>query len=236
MLFRSATGVYVNSTYIGTLSANNSTYLNGQLASYYTNATNITTGTLPYAQIPANIVNTTAAFTISGVYTHTANLVVNTGIVAGGSRGTAGQVLTSNGSSGNVYWSTVAGGGFNPYYGISTTSIRIGCGAGTSSSPYQGIAIGYCAGHHCQGCDTVALGPFAGASYQGNYSVAIGQGSGQCSQSSRNIAIGLYAGNIYQGNGNYDGYAVAIGSCAGYCHQGQYSIAIGTGEIGRAHV
>jgi hypothetical protein len=47
-------------------SANNTTYLNGQLASYYTNATNITTGTLPYAQIPANIVNTTGSFTLSG--------------------------------------------------------------------------------------------------------------------------------------------------------------------------
>mgnify|MGYP003348420940 FL=1 len=166
----SVSGAQLNGTnFAGT--ANNATNFGGHAAAYYTNATNITTGTLPYAQIPANIVNTTAAFTISGVYTHTANLVVNTGIVAGGSRGTAGQVLTSNGSSGNVYWSTVAGGGFNPYYGISTTSIRIGCGAGTSSSPYQGIAIGYCAGHHCQGCDTVALGPFAGASYQGNYSV-----------------------------------------------------------------
>lgn len=47
-------------------SANNSTNLNGQPASYYTNASNITTGTLPYAQIPANIVNTTGSFTISG--------------------------------------------------------------------------------------------------------------------------------------------------------------------------
>ena len=55
----------INSTaYSG--SANNATNLNGQAASFYTNATNITTGTLPYAQIPANIVNTTGSFTISG--------------------------------------------------------------------------------------------------------------------------------------------------------------------------
>jgi hypothetical protein len=44
----------------------NAIALNGQPASYYTNATNITTGTLPYAQIPANIVNTTGSFTLSG--------------------------------------------------------------------------------------------------------------------------------------------------------------------------
>jgi hypothetical protein len=61
-----STGTFVNATYIGTLSANNTTYLNGQLASYYLNATNITNGTLPYAQIPANIVNTTSSFTLSG--------------------------------------------------------------------------------------------------------------------------------------------------------------------------
>ena len=54
--------VTVNSTsFSGTSS--NATNLNSQPGSYYTNATNITTGTLPYAQIPANIINTTAAFT-----------------------------------------------------------------------------------------------------------------------------------------------------------------------------
>lgn len=71
----SISGVVINSTsYGGT--ANNATYLNGQLASYYTNATNITTGTLPMAQLNANVVNTSAAFTITGVHTYQANLIV----------------------------------------------------------------------------------------------------------------------------------------------------------------
>lgn len=35
-LVANTTGLHVNSTYIGTLSANNTTYLNGQLATYYT--------------------------------------------------------------------------------------------------------------------------------------------------------------------------------------------------------
>jgi len=90
--------------------ANNVSYLNGQPASYYTNATNINTGTLSYSQIPSNIINTTANFTITGVHTYSANLIISTsaGISANGSLGTAGQVLSSNGSS--VYWGTGGGG------------------------------------------------------------------------------------------------------------------------------
>jgi hypothetical protein len=68
-----ATGIHVNATYIGTLSANNTTYLNGQLAAYYTNASNITTGTLPWAQAPTGTVNTSAAFTFSALHTFNGN-------------------------------------------------------------------------------------------------------------------------------------------------------------------
>ena len=107
----------VNSAYIATLSANNASYLNSQPSSYYTNATNITTGTLPYAQLGANVVNTSSAFTITGVHTYNANLVMSTtaGISANGGYGTSGQVLTSNGTT--VYWSTVSvpAGGSNTY-------------------------------------------------------------------------------------------------------------------------
>lgn len=114
------TGTANNSTYAfgktegnlnvnNALTSNNSTYLNGQLASYYTNATNITTGTLPYAQIPANVINTTSSFTITGVHTHNANIVIGTtaGISANGTYGSDGQYLTSNGSA--IYWSTSTG-------------------------------------------------------------------------------------------------------------------------------
>jgi hypothetical protein len=126
------TGVFVNADYIGTISANNSSFLGGvaassyqttaglsanvatltsnnstnfggQLPSFYTNATNITTGTLPYAQIPANIINTTAAFTRTGITTFSANVVLgSSGVSSNGSFGTAGQVLHSNGTA--TYW------------------------------------------------------------------------------------------------------------------------------------
>jgi hypothetical protein len=74
---------YVNSKTEGNLNVNNavtansSTYLGANLPAYYTNATNITTGTLPWAQAPTNTVNTSAAFTFSGVHTYNANLQVN---------------------------------------------------------------------------------------------------------------------------------------------------------------
>jgi hypothetical protein len=54
----------------------------------------------------SNYVNTSGAYTLTNVITHTANLVVNAAIIAGGNSGTAGQVLTSNGN-GNVYWMSV---------------------------------------------------------------------------------------------------------------------------------
>jgi hypothetical protein len=74
------------------------------------NATNLTNGTIPYGRFPANIINTTADFTRSGVTTFNANLVINTnaGISANGSYGTQGQALLSNGSS--VYWATATAG------------------------------------------------------------------------------------------------------------------------------
>ena len=108
-----------NSTVFSTINAtsfsgtaNNATNFGGQAASFYTNATNITTGTLPYAQIPANIVNTTSNFTVAGAWTFNANttwgaadhiiLSSTSGISANGSYGTAGHTLHTNGSA--VYW------------------------------------------------------------------------------------------------------------------------------------
>ena len=108
-LGNSSVNVSINSTSFSGTSAN-ATNLNSQPASYYTNATNITSGTLPYARIPVNVINTTSDFTITGVYTHNANIVIGSagGLIANGSVGTAGQTLLSNGSS--VYWGTGTSG------------------------------------------------------------------------------------------------------------------------------
>ena len=72
----------------------------------------------------ASYVNTSGAYTITGIHTHTANLVVNAAIIAGGTSGSAGQVLTSNGT-GNVYWSTVTSGGVNTAASYTWTNVQI---------------------------------------------------------------------------------------------------------------
>ena len=83
-----ATGVYVNSAYIGTLAptltgtgasgtwgisisgtASNATNLNSQPGSFYTNATNITTGTLPAARLSG-----TYTITVTGTASNATNL------------------------------------------------------------------------------------------------------------------------------------------------------------------
>jgi hypothetical protein len=75
-----STGVHVNSSYIGTLTANNSTNLGNQPASFYTNATNITAGTLATARLPATVnvatINVNAA-TVSNTLTINGNATFN---------------------------------------------------------------------------------------------------------------------------------------------------------------
>jgi hypothetical protein len=96
----------------------NANKLNNQPATYYTNATNIITGTLQGNIIPSYVVNTSANFTLSGIFTYNANIVLsdtsalvfNTGAKIYDSRGfegSAGQILASNGA-GNVYWTSLA--------------------------------------------------------------------------------------------------------------------------------
>lgn len=134
-------GLFVNATYIGTLSANNATYLNGQLASYYTNASNITTGTLPWAQAPSGTVNTSGSFTLGGVTTFNANIVLGTsGLSSNGGFGSAGQVLHSNGTA--TYWaaddqgvtSVDSGNGLTGGPITSTGTLAVGAGNGISVS------------------------------------------------------------------------------------------------------
>jgi len=91
------------SSNVATLTSNNSTNFNGQPASYYTNATNITSGTLPDARLSLSVVNTSGSFTLSGIHTYSSNLVLQSGLTANGAAGAPGQVLTAN-ATGGVYW------------------------------------------------------------------------------------------------------------------------------------
>ena len=90
-----------NTNFVGTVSAANvvsNAQLSANLSAYQTTSgLNSNVAALGYT-------NTSSSYTITGVHTHNANLVIGTtaGISANGSYGTAGQRLTSNGSS--VYW------------------------------------------------------------------------------------------------------------------------------------
>lgn len=95
----SLSGATVNSTiYQGT--ANNANNLNGQSASFYTNATNITAGTLNNARLPATINLTTVnAATLS---VGTAVVANSTGIITTGTISTSANASVNN----NLYYQT----------------------------------------------------------------------------------------------------------------------------------
>ena len=72
-IFANTTNVYFTGIAV---QASNADLLDGQHGSYYTNATNITTGTLPVAQLPANLVFWSNAVTYTGVSTFAANVTL----------------------------------------------------------------------------------------------------------------------------------------------------------------
>jgi hypothetical protein len=99
-----AFGVFVNTAYIATIAANSASYLGTTAAANFVQNTDSRT-------LSGNLYFTGANSYFSGKTTHNANVVLNAGISlidSTGAQGTAGQILTSNGS-GNVYWSSVSG-------------------------------------------------------------------------------------------------------------------------------
>lgn len=89
------------------LTANGSTGSAGQYL--------ISNGTGVYWATVAAGVNTAAAYSWTNTHTYSANVTFNSNVyitntvIANGGSGTAGQVLTSNGSTGSPYWSTLVG-------------------------------------------------------------------------------------------------------------------------------
>ena len=88
-------GVHVNSAYIGTLTANNSTNLNGQPASFYTNATNLATGTVPTARLGSGTANSITF--LSGDQSYKVALTAAVTSVSTGN-GLSGGPITSTGT------------------------------------------------------------------------------------------------------------------------------------------
>jgi hypothetical protein len=109
-----STGTFVNATYIATLTANNANNLNGQPASFYTNATNLATGTVPFARLPSlflgttTIQSTSAAQAVSGITTLAAGNTTITGFANVTSTIQGGSSLTIAGAASGI--TTLAAG------------------------------------------------------------------------------------------------------------------------------
>jgi hypothetical protein len=115
-----ASAAYTNAVaYVDGKSYVNTAQLSSNLANYQTTAglsANVATLTANNATnldgVPAaSYVNTSGSYTITGMLTYSNGITFSNTITANGSNGTAGQVLTSSGDTGNVYWATASGGG-----------------------------------------------------------------------------------------------------------------------------
>ncbi len=181
--------------------ATNATSLNSQPGSYYTNASNLNTGTVGAARLPAanstaNGAITTSAQTFAGAKTFdgsvTANaLVVVTGssLTANGSVGTAGQVLVSNGTS--PYWTTLAGVGTTTEV-LTFASDGTGNTAGNSFNGSVAKTISY---------NSVGAPKADGTGASGTWSISISGSAGSVGQSlTFATSGGAAAGNTFNGS------------------------------------
>ena len=101
---------------IATSTANNALYLGGYAADQYAFANAVVS------------VNVNSTYSWTNVHTFNNTVIITKGLTANGSNGTAGQVLMTAGTGGNVYWETVGSGGVG-----SVTSV--GSGNGLTGGP-----------------------------------------------------------------------------------------------------
>ncbi len=131
-LVSNTTGVFVNSAYIGTLTANSATYVLANTG-IISNSTGVFVNSAYIGTLAANSASYLGLVTANT----TALIFANTiGIYANGSFGTAGQVLSSNGSV--IYWADPAVGGG----GGTVTQVNTGAGLTGGSITLSGtIAV-----------------------------------------------------------------------------------------------
>lgn len=119
-----ATGVHVNSTYIGTISSNNTTYVNGKTEG------NLNVNSATYATSAGSATNASAA--TNATYATSAGSATNATTATYVAGGSSGQILKSNGStsvwgsgitSGSV--ATTTSGTTVPFTGIPSWAKRI---------------------------------------------------------------------------------------------------------------
>jgi hypothetical protein len=135
----STVNVSTNSTvFSGT--ANNSTNFNGQAAAFYANATNLTSGTLPFARLPANSVFWSNTNVFTAIQTFNANLFVNT------------SVLSVGNTTANVFANTT-----HLFVGNSTVSVTVNSTAFTGTANNTTNLGGVAAASYVQNTDSRTL-------------------------------------------------------------------------------
>lgn len=119
--------------------ANVASWVTGNAATAYSNAinvskdaSNITEGTLPNARLGASVVNTSGAFTISGVHTHSANIVMGGATITF----TSGSINSTSFSTG-TNTATIGTSG----YFVSNGNFGVGNSAPTVRLQVQGAIL-----------------------------------------------------------------------------------------------
>lgn len=128
-----STGVHVNSAYIGTLTANNADNLNGQPASFYTNATNLATGTVPTARLGTGTANSTTFLAGDQSYKTAVTSIASGNGLSGGPISSTGTLSVQ---AGEGIISNATGVFVRPGTGVTVnaTGVHIGQSVGTTDT------------------------------------------------------------------------------------------------------
>jgi hypothetical protein len=132
-IIANATGVHVNSAFIGTLTANNATNLNSQPGSFYTNATNLATGTVPTARLGTGTANSTTFLAGDQTYKTAVTSIASGSGLTGGPISTTGTLSVQ---AGDGIISNAAGVFVRPGTGttVNATGVHIGQSVGTTDA------------------------------------------------------------------------------------------------------
>ena len=135
--YQTLAGISAN---VAKLTANDSAYFANQLPSYYTNATNITTGTLPVSRIAGNYTGITNVGTL-GVLTVTGNAALNNFSTTSNST-TSANVITFGAANVNFDSATLFVDSVNNRVGVGTTTpdaaLRVAGDANISANVWIG--------------------------------------------------------------------------------------------------
>lgn len=157
----SSSGVAVNTAFIGTLSANNTTYLNGQLASYYLDASNLSTGIVPTARLASTGTPSSTTFlrgdqtwaTISGGGTVT-SVGSGTGLTGGPITSTGTLSLATAGAGAATYINGISSISVDAYGRVTSVTGTANYGSGTVTSISAGTGL---SGGTITGSGTISL-------------------------------------------------------------------------------